>query len=302
MSGFNTVSALTEQIFATSISENHNIYFKRDDLIHPIVSGNKWRKLKYHISLAQEQGQNQLVTFGGAYSNHLIAVACAGAVHGLKTTCFLRGDELEVDSNFYLKLATLYGMELIPTNREDYRNDKIKLFDNHFSKNPLAYFIPEGGAGFEGEKGVAEMIEELPFEPDYLIHASATATTASGILNGMHRNGFVNTKLLCISVLKNVEEQHAKLSSLHLSQNFEVVGGYECGGYAKTNVELMDFIKLFIQETGILIDPIYTGKALFALKSLCSNGTIPKNKNIVFLHTGGMLGLLSEKMLGDFRT
>lgn len=297
MSTFPLINAVTEQVFANSLSKEHSIFFKRDDLIHSIVSGNKWRKLEHHIEAAKSQNKTHLVTFGGAFSNHMVAVACAGAVLGFKTSCFIRGEELNRNSNFYLQIAVLYGMHLIPVDRIDYREKKDYLFRTHFENNADCYCIPEGGGGEFGMLGVADIISELTFEPDYIIHASATATTASGLLLGLNKNGFKNTTLLPVNVLKNESEQLEKLNNLRLNQAFKLITGFEFGGYAKTSPELMVFIQKFISETGILIDPVYTGKALYALKSLCESGEISSDKKVLFLHTGGMLGLFSEKMM-----
>jgi 1-aminocyclopropane-1-carboxylate deaminase len=263
------------------------LFIKRDDLIHPIVCGNKWRKLKYLIRAAQEQGKNHLVTFGGAYSNHLLATACAGAALGLKTTCFLRADE-DID-NHYLFAARLYGMNLIPTDRGAYR-DKKSLFNTHFGQDVNAFYVAEGGESVEAELGIAELIDELDWEPDLIVHASATATTASGLAAGIVRKGW-KTKVLSVAVLKNAEEQAQKLQTGGWSNVVSVNADYDFGGYAKTTFELMEFIRITVAQTGIMFDPVYTGKALFALNALKPEG------KVVFLHTGGTMGIFSEAFM-----
>lgn len=285
MTAFDThCSSLTRAVLPGHSAE---ILIKRDDLIHPIVSGNKWRKLKYLIAEATERGCNQLVTFGGAYSNHMVATACAGAVMGIRTACFIRADE--AIHNHYLAAARLYGMQLIPVSREDYRQ-KEQLFDAHFGQQPAAMFIAEGGASAAAARGVAEIITELASAPDWIVHASATATTALGLAQGIAARG-LKTRVLSVAVLRNGDEQREKAREAGLDHIIHVNDEHTLGGYAKTSPELMAFIREFIATTGIMIDPVYTGKALFALQQICPEG------DILFLHTGGTLGIFSDAYL-----
>lgn len=298
MDAFDSSRSTFEPLIAPCLGRIDHIFIKRDDLIHPVVSGNKWRKLKYHIQSAIENGQNHLVTFGGAYSNHMVATACAGAVLGFKTTCFVRGDELTGKDNHFLQLAQLYGMYFIPTDRQRYREAKQELFNQHFGHNDLALFVAEGGSGPLGLLGVAELVEELPITPHFLYHASATATTAAGLSLGFsNQKTDANTRIRSIAVLRNAQEQKEYLNPMEWVSYAEIVEGYEQGGYAKTSTELILFVKQFIKETGIIIDPVYTGKALFALKNDISTGLIQPHESVVFLHTGGMLGIFSDKMM-----
>jgi 1-aminocyclopropane-1-carboxylate deaminase len=264
-----------------------DVYIQRDDLIHPLVSGNKWRKLQYHILYAKQEGKTRLVTFGGAYSNHLLATAAAGAILGLQTTAFLRADE-PID-NHYLRAAQLYGMQLIPVSREDYRH-KQALIERYFGDDSAVYCIAEGGAGEAAWEGVAGIVKSLPFAPDYILHASATATTAIGLGKGIQTCGYA-TRVYAVAVLNNVEEQRRLIQEAGLSETVEVLDGYAFGGYAKTTVSLMDFVKSVIAQTGILFDPVYTGKALWALRNMALPG------RGLFLHTGGSMGLFSEAFL-----
>jgi 1-aminocyclopropane-1-carboxylate deaminase len=264
-----------------------DVHIQRDDLIHPLVSGNKWRKLQHHLLLAAQEGKQHLVTFGGAYSNHLLATAAVGAIRGFKTTAFLRADE--PIHNHYLAAARLFGMQLIPVSREDYRN-KRGLFDSHFGQDATAYFIDEGGAGPAAWPGVASVVQSLPFAPDYILHASATATTAIGLATGIKACGYL-TRVLAVAVLNNTEEQRRLIQDAGFADVVEVPDGYAFGGYAKTTEPLMDFVKYAIAQTGILFDPVYTGKALWALRDLKPDG------KGVFLHTGGSMGLFSDVFL-----
>ena len=285
---------------APCLGRLENIFIKRDDLIHPVVSGNKWRKLKYHVEAMRAAGKSSLVTFGGAYSNHMVAAACVAATYRFRSSCFVRGQEILGDMNHYLKLARLYGMNFIPVEREMYRMDKRDLYELFCGLDKRSFFVDEGGAGPLGAKGVAEIIDELPFVPDFLYHASATGTTAEGLIMGTaKRSEFVNMMVRSVAVLKNAEEQRHKIESAQGSAQRELLEGFEVGGYAKTSPELMQFVRQFIRETGILIDPVYTGKALWALKMDIASGRVSDYDRVVFLHTGGMLGLFSEKMMGE---
>jgi 1-aminocyclopropane-1-carboxylate deaminase len=156
------------------------VFIKRDDLIHPVISGNKWRKLKYSLIKAQAEGKNHLVTFGGAYSNHLLATAAAAAKFGFKTTGIVRGEEVQNDTLF---MCSLHGMQLLFTDRESYR-DKPALFQKYFADDSNAFFIDEGGASVEAAKGCSELIAELPQAYTIIICACGTGTTAAGIING----------------------------------------------------------------------------------------------------------------------
>lgn len=261
---------------------------KRDDLIHPFISGNKWRKLKYILRQARSEEKNHLVTFGGAYSNHLLATACAAARFGFKSTGIVRGEDVANDT---LTLCKLFGMNLRFTDRTEYRH-KHAMFDKLFGADPGAFFIDEGGAGAEAVRGCSEMINELAGAYDHIFCASGTGTTAAGILKGLTESG-LSTTLHSVSVLKGgnfirteIEEHFESCPpfSLHLDYHF--------GGYAKTQPELMKFIQGFSSSTGILLDPVYTGKMFYALYDLIGKDYFLKGSRILAVHTGGLLGLL----------
>jgi len=151
------------------------VFIKRDDLIHPVISGNKWRKLKYILKKARAEKKTHLVTFGGAYSNHLLATAAAAAQFGFKSTGIVRGEQVSNDTLF---LCRLHGMNLLFTDRETYR-DKAGFFKRYFINDPDAFFIDEGGASAEGARGCSELIDELPGEYDHIFCACGTGTTAA---------------------------------------------------------------------------------------------------------------------------
>lgn len=267
------------------------ILVKRDDLIDPYISGNKWRKLKYTLAEAGRLNKTHLITFGGAYSNHLVATAAACSANGLQSTAFVRGEEVE---NEMLLLCQLFGMRLIFTSRAAYK-DKKTLYEQHFGADQDACFVDEGGAGAEAVRGCAEIIAELPEDTDHLFCAAGTGTTAAGLLKGIHAAG-LKTQLHVVPVLKGPEFITAEVLKYtgHTGQ-LTLHTGFHFGGYAKTRPELINFIKRFVAEEGMLIDPVYTGKMFYALDELLAAGHFRPEEKIVALHTGGLLGIMGMK-------
>ena len=274
-----------------SLAPFENLFVKRDDLIDPFISGNKWRKLKCILIDVKEQKKSHLVTFGGAYSNHLVATAAAASRSELKATAFVRGEQVD---NEMLMLCRLFGMHLIFTDRESYR-DKQLLFDQHFGNNAEAYFIDEGGASPQAIIGCAEIIDELPECYDHIFCAAGTGTTAAGLLQGIQTNQ-LKTKLHVIPVLKQgdfIRDEMARYTPI--SDQLQLHTGYHFGGYAKTTPMLITFIKDFTTATGLLIDPVYTAKMFYALVDLQKQGIIKKNEKVLAIHTGGLLGMFGMK-------
>src|ERR1700733_13015817 len=268
-----------------------NVFIKRDDLIHPIISGNKWRKLKYLLKRAQAENKTHLVTFGGAYSNHLLATAASAAKFGFKSTGIVRGEPVNNDTLF---LCRLHGMSLLFTDRESYL-DKPALFKKYFAADPKAFFIDEGGASAEGAKGCSELVDELTETYDHIFCACGTGTTAAGIINGVVQRG-LQTRFHGIPVLKKGEFLRPEIENFLLRPAaFDLHTDYHFGGYGKTTDELISFIKQFIASTGILLDPVYTGKMMFALYDLAAKGYFKRGEKILAIHTGGIWGLLGMK-------
>ena len=268
-----------------------SVFIKRDDLIHPIISGNKWRKLKYVLIRAQAENKQRLVTFGGAYSNHLLATAAAAARFGFRATGFVRGEEVNNDTLF---LCRLHGMDLRFADRDSYR-DKRALFEKYFGDDAGAFFIDEGGASPEGAKGCSELVDELTAQYDHVFCACGTGTTAAGIINGLNRNQ-LNTRFHAVPVLKGGDFMQAEIEKyLTGTAGFSLHTDYHFGGYGKTTPELIDFIKDFVAKTGILIEPIYTGKMLYALYDLARKNHFKPGSKILAIHTGGLWGLLGMK-------
>ncbi|OCX52878.1 1-aminocyclopropane-1-carboxylate deaminase [Mucilaginibacter sp. PPCGB 2223] len=286
---FSPVTQITHPLLS---QKQVRLFIKRDDLIHPVISGNKWRKLKYILQKARNESKNHLVTFGGAYSNHLLATAAAGALFGFKTTGFVRGEDVEND---HLFLCRLYGMQLLFTDRGSYR-DKPNLFNQTFGSDADAFFIDEGGASHEAAKGCSELVAELTETYNHLFCACGTGTTAAGIVNGITEHS-LTTQFHAVPVFKNggfIADEIARYLTIPAS-SYQLHLDYHFGGYAKTTPDLIAFIREFIALTGMLIDPVYTGKMLYAIFDLLAKGYFTPGSKILAVHTGGIWGLLGMK-------
>lgn len=271
------------------------IWLKRDDCIHPHISGNKWRKLKYNIEAAICQGCKNLLTFGGAYSNHLAAVAAAGKEYGFKTFGIVRG-EPPVGLNPTLRFLKACGMELIFISRKDYRNQLPEYWLNklnlpHFE----TYVLPEGGSNCLALRGCAELPDEvaqqLGFMPDVFFVACGTGATLAGIAAGL--NG--RARAVGVSVLKG--DFHKRDVERLLGECGreaalpEVLTHYHFGGYARFNDDLIFFINQFKARHSVPLDPIYTGKVMFAVMNQVQAGAFTEGTNILVVHSGGLQGI-----------
>lgn len=278
----------------TFIANRIEVFVKRDDLIHSEISGNKWRKLKFNLIDAQNQGIRQIVTFGGAFSNHIYATAAAGKYFGFETIGIIRGDELNEDSSETLRFASKCGMKLHFVTRTEYKeirenpqNNSIILSYNH------SKLIPEGGTTPLALAGVGEMIDEiieqLGIAPDYILCPVGTAGTISGII----ANTDSKTKVIGVCVLKNGLYLLNEIMDLtekcngKSNQNFEILWNEHHGGYAKKTSELIDFVSKFNVEHNFEIEPIYSGKMFFAFYKHFSTMIEPDSK-VVLIHTGGL--------------
>lgn len=268
-------------------SKGISVTFKRDDMIHPFISGNKWRKLKYNLLAAQQEKKQRLVTFGGPWSNHLLATACAGALFDFSTKAIVRGEEVH---NPVLDMCRLFGMELQFVDRQLYR-ERTALWEE-LESDPTNYLMNEGGMGHAAVRGCEELMDELGQVYDHIFCAAGTGTTAAGIATAIAAKT-LSTQLHVVPALKNggfIAQEMTKLGAptvqtiLHLNYHF--------GGYAKTQPQLLAFVKEFIGATGIMIEPTYTGKALFALHDQIEQNRFAAGSKILFIHTGGLTGLL----------
>ncbi|MER3498744.1 MAG: 1-aminocyclopropane-1-carboxylate deaminase [Chitinophagaceae bacterium] len=274
--------------------KNILVHVLRLDKIHPVISGNKWFKLKYYLQDAQQQYKNTLVTFGGAYSNHLVATAAAGKLYNFKTIGLVRGEEPQSYSHS-LQQCVQHGMELIFLSRDDYRQRKIPaglLTDAYVLTD--AYIINEGGYGQLGAKGAAEILD-LCTKNFYTHICSAVGTTTMmvGIIQAMN----AWQKMVGISVLKNNTELSASLLNLlpenDRQKNICILHNYHLGGYAQKTAELINFMNEFYLATSIPSDFVYTGKLFFAVNHLISSGFFPAASKILLIHSGGLQGNLS---------
>ncbi len=265
------------------------LYMKREDTIHPYISGNKYRKLKYSLIEAKQQGHDTLLTFGGAFSNHIAATAYAGKEAGLKTIGVIRGEELEEgwQANPTLQLASEHGMQFHFVSRSDYRTkgtdlflDKLKMTFGKF------YLLPEGGTNDLAIKGCEEILTEEDNKFDFVCCAAGTGGTIAGIINSAQPH----QKVLGFPALKGdfLQDEIRKWSD---GGDWDLIQDYHFGGYAKINRELVDFINNFKKKTGIPLDPVYTGKMLFGIFDLTKKGFFKPGNQILAIHTGGLQGI-----------
>ena len=268
---------------------NVTLVIKRDDLIHPIVSGNKFRKLKYNLRQAKAENLGTLLTFGGAYSNHIAAVAFAGKEHGFKTVGIIRGNELQngFAQNPTLQFAHDCGMQFDFVSRADYRKKlEVDFIEKLTSKWGRFYAIPEGGTNALAVLGCQEILKEEDSKFDFVCCCVGTGGTISGLINSAQPH----QKILGFPALKGdfLTEEICKFAT---NDRWELIGDYNFGGYAKISNELVDFINRFLLETGIPLDPIYTGKMVFGVIDLIRKHYFPKNSKILVIHTGGLQGI-----------
>ncbi|MCE9954103.1 pyridoxal-phosphate dependent enzyme, partial [Aeromonas allosaccharophila] len=265
------------------------LWCKRDDLIHPAISGNKWRKLKYHLLHAREHGKQHLLSFGGAYSNHIHALAAAGYQTGLRTTGIIRG-EADAVSNTTLRDARRWGMDLVFVDRQSYRQrqdpDWLAQFDA-----PDTLIVPEGGSSPLAIPGVAELVGEVPFSPDLWVLPCASGGTLAGLVAGKRDR----EQILAIAVLKGggfIADEVCRLHPAAASiSGWRIALDHHDGGYAKFSPALWQWVEDFSADTGLPLEPIYSGKAMWGLFRELAAGRIAPGSKIVFIHTGGMQGL-----------
>jgi 1-aminocyclopropane-1-carboxylate deaminase len=267
------------------------VFVKREDLIHPLISGNKWRKLKYNLQKAAEEGKQHIVTFGGAYSNHVLATAAAAQALGLQASAIIRG---EAQENIVLNYCKSAGMQLHFADRASYTN-KNECIERFFKGNSDIFVIPEGGASPEGVQGCEEILAESNEGFDHIFCAAGTGTTAAGLYSYIQKNKLTTT-LNVVPVLKGgdfIRNEIANYSSIQ--DQLELHTPYHFGGYAKSTDELLQFILAFYKQHKISLDQVYTGKVVFGLHDLIANGYFAQGSRILWLHTGGLTGLSGVK-------
>jgi len=280
--------------------ENNNtldIYVKRDDLIHHDISGNKFRKLKYNLKYAFENDHEELIAFGGSFSNLLYTLSVISREMKIPTTFYIRGDGYDPD-NPTLKFIKQNGVKMIFMSRTAFKSIRSKKYlDSLQSQFPKSYIIPEGGSNNLAIPGSGEIVDEiisqLGIEPDYLLMDLGTGGTFAGVLNNLPDK----TKLIGIAAIKGVDWNNTLLEIFNgdteflNKKNWEINEDYHFGGFAKYDDKLIDFINNYKSKYGIPLDPIYTGKLVFALHDLLKKGFFDSNSKIVWVHGGGLQGI-----------
>jgi 1-aminocyclopropane-1-carboxylate deaminase len=270
-------------------AQNIRLAVLRLDKIHPVISGNKWFKLKYYLDEAKSSGKNSVVTFGGAYSNHVVAVAAAGQLYGFETTGVIRGEQ-PAKLSHTLKQAIGYGMKLMFTTREQYRR---KQLPSDIEPAGNICLINEGGYGIGGAKGAAEILEYCEKENySHVVCAVGTSTMMAGLIMG----NVPQQEILGIPVLKN-ESLEKELANLlppgDRQKKFKMILGYHFGGYAKCSPELISFMNEFYEATLIPTDFVYTAKLFYGVMDLAKNNFFNTGSNVLVIHSGGLQGNLS---------
>lgn len=273
-----------------SLPNGVRLYIKREDKNHHFVSGNKLRKLKYNILKAKEEGKTTLLTFGGAYSNHIAATAAAGQLSGLKTIGVIRGEELfaKIDENPTLSFAKKCGMDFLFVTREAYRYKHTDEFLSELKKKygSNIYIAPEGGTNALAVKGCEEILTAEDAAFDIICSAVGTGGTISGLINA----SFPHQTVLGFPALKG-EFLSDVIKSYTQKTNWQLIHDYNFGGYAKISDELIFFLNNFNKKTRISLDPIYTGKMIFAIFALSNKNFFKPNTKILAIHTGGLQGI-----------
>lgn len=280
--------ALVNQLLYTSAS-GVQLWLKREDLIHPLVSGNKFRKLKYNLEKAKTLGCDTLLTFGGAFSNHIAAVAAAGELCNFKTIGMIRGEELEgkVADNPTLQFARNAGMALKFVSRATYREKTQEAFILSLKIDfPNAYIIPEGGTNELAVKGCKEILTTQDARFNVVCCPVGTGGTISGLINA----ALPHQKIIGFPALKG-DFLSSEISKFAQQQNWELISDYHFGGYAKINAELVAFLNQSYADFEVKFDPIYTGKMMYGILHLIRNNYFKPNTKILAIHTGGIQGI-----------
>lgn len=271
-------------------SKKVSLHVARLDALHPVISGNKYFKLKYNIVQAVNERKKGIVSFGGAYSNHLAAAAYACKEAGLKSYAIVRGENTNHLSHT-LKFCREQGMQMEFINRQAYKN-KEALYQYYQQKLNDYYLVPEGGDNQNGEKGCTEILPQIndSYKYTHIVCAIGTGTT----LRGLVKSSLPHQKIIGIVVLKGAEDMNNSIAAnLTAYQNFELNHQYHFGGYAKKNNALIKFMNHFYTQHKIPTDFVYTGKLLYAVNDLISKNYFPWESSILCIHSGGLQGNLS---------
>lgn len=277
-------------------SKGIRLFIKREDKIHPHVSGNKWRKLRYNLEMAKSEGHDTLLTFGGAYSNHIYATAAAARESGFRSVGIIRGEK-HLPLNPTLAFASGQGMLLQYMDRATYRRkhemDVISTLRKKFGD---FYLLPEGGTNSLAIKGAEEIVDDDVRKYDYVCSAVGTGGTIAGIISGMNGRG----EVIGFSALKGDFFQNDIQKLLQgykavVPSNWHVNSEDHFGGYAKVKPELIQFIRKFHQNYSVPLDPVYTGKMMYGIYDMISKERFRRGSSVLAVHTGGLQGIEGMK-------
>jgi 1-aminocyclopropane-1-carboxylate deaminase/D-cysteine desulfhydrase-like pyridoxal-dependent ACC family enzyme len=290
----------------STLLENAGIelYIKRDDLLHPLFGGNKWRKLKYNLIQAREANFDTLLTFGGAWSNHIYATAAAGRHFGFKTIGLIRGEKHN-PLNTTLTFAEECGMQLHYIDRIEYRQKNTSEYTDNLKQHfGNVYILPEGGSNALALKGCAEIVKEIDTPFDIICCASGTGATLAGIASALatlQNTASATQEKMAIgfsalnggefladdvtAFLKGIEK-----GNNHPAANWRIESRFHFGGYAKITPALLQFMQEFKSQYGIALDAVYTGKMMYGLFELIKSGAFKPGTKIIAVHSGGLQG------------
>lgn len=283
-----------------SVFSHENLWVKRDDLLHPIISGNKWRKLQISLARIIKSKQTHVLSFGGGYSNHLHALAYACHKLNITLTCIVRGNYEKSPTPTILDIRR-WGGEIIYVTKSEYRqrNDAgyLKRIADHYAADVL---LPEGGTCSDGIDGVATLIDECVLQgmPDVIILPVGSAGTLAGIIKGINEIN-ANTKVIGVSVLNAGNSHYQTISELYpkaeILKNWGILTAYHHGGYAKQSQALIEFTDTVSNKLGFSLDPVYNAKSFYALDQQIKSGNLSDNDSICILQTGGNQGIRAKK-------
>lgn len=269
------------------------VFVKRDDRLHPQISGNKGRKLKYNLAAAKAAGCTRLLSFGGAWSNHLHALAFAAKAEGFTSVGWVRADEGQPLTPT-LQDCQAWGMQLHFLSRADYRRrDEPAFLAELAARCGGGYWLPEGGSNALAVRGIAEGVAEVCLDYDVFACAVGSGATLAGIAAGLGEQ----QRAIGIAVLKQGDYLRERISALLAEaqypprDNWQLRTEFHGGGYAKCSPSLRHFCEDVAQKTGLPLEPVYTGKLFYAVGELLRSGEISAGTRLVLLHTGGLQGL-----------
>lgn len=271
------------------------VWIKRDDLNHPLIQGNKWHKLRLNIQQAKREQKTSLLSFGGAFSNHILALAAAANDQGLNSIGYIRGDELADNHQAWsstLKHAQGLGMQLKFIDRQTYRmRDHQAWLSNLQAQYPDAYILPEGGSNRLALNGIAELAQHLMQQQadfDYLLCAVGSGGTLAGLAKHLPND----KQILGIACLKQADYLITKIQDwlVESKENWQLLTQFHGGGFGKTNSDIVFKSNEFEQEFKVLLDPVYTAKMIYAFYQLLEQNYFAPDSKIILYHSGGLQG------------